>query len=329
MSEFKVEKTSSDGTVNFINNKTGKYRIVLVDYLTKITMYQIEGLYDKGYRGYITPGPAGGYSGKTIFKVYDENDNLDMEHVYEYNGKSRQIVVNGKPIYIKSSKYDTPWHIVEEVFWKLVYERDFVKVEVGDVVVDVGANIGIFSIFAQNMKPKHIYAIEPMKETVKYLKENLKDFSNVTIFEKAISVDGKDATFIDCGNTGVNISKDKLNTIENVDGLAALGWKDRFIERTVESININDFIKQNEIKVIDFLKVDCEGGELDLFTSIDKNYLTNNVRKIALEYHSSKIKNIILDIFKECGLVIEDTWGRRDDGNIYAYNPRLIVKDPK
>ena len=95
-------------------------------------------------------------------------------------------------------------------------------------------------------------------------------------------------------------------------------------EEIVETITINQLISDYDIARIDFLKVDCEGGELDLFRTIDKEYLQNNVGKIAMEYHSKEIYDEVLDILKSNNFIIEDTLGSNDIGLIYAYNINLI-----
>jgi hypothetical protein len=95
-------------------------------------------------------------------------------------------------------------------------------------------------------------------------------------------------------------------------------------EEIVETITINQLISDYDIERIDFLKVDCEGGELDLFRTIDKEYLQNNVGKIAMEYHSKEIHDEIMDILKSNNFIIEDTLGSNDIGLIYAYNINLI-----
>jgi hypothetical protein len=72
-------------------------------------------------------------------------------------------------------------------------------------------------------------------------------------------------------------------------------------------VNLNDFIRSNNIEKIDYLKVDIEGSEYDFFKTIDKNYLKNNVRKIALEFHNNTERRLseILDVLYECGYSVQ------------------------
>ena len=45
------------------------------------------------------------------------------------------------------------------------------------------------------------------------------------------------------------------------------------------------FINANEIRKIDFLKTDCEGGEYSIFTPKNCSWIVKNVKKISGEWH--------------------------------------------
>ena len=53
----------------------------------------------------------------------------------------------------------------------------------------------------------------------------------------------------------------------------------------VKTKSFMEFILTNQIHKIDFLKIDCEGGEYDIFTEENAYYIKNNVDKIVVEYH--------------------------------------------
>lgn len=145
---------------------------------------------------------------------------------------------------------------------KSIYQTDF-DIETDDTVVDIGAQVGAFSKIALSKNPKNIFAIEPMKIYLPTLTKNISN-SKVKIINSAIS-DGKIQTTI--GFDGI---------LENVN-----------------CITFEQFILENNIKVIDFLKVDCEGGEYDVFTEQSVDWIQKNVRKISGEWHlnSPVLKN--------------------------------------
>jgi hypothetical protein len=53
----------------------------------------------------------------------------------------------------------------------------------------------------------------------------------------------------------------------------------------MEGISFKSFIDQYDIKNIDFLKTDCEGGEYEIFTNDNIGYIKNNIKKIVGEWH--------------------------------------------
>ena len=136
------------------------------------------------------------------------------------------------------------------------YEK-FFKVNEGDVVVDVGAHVGAFSYYVADRKPSKIYAFEPSKIRFETLKKNLSNFDAVLV-NKAIA---------DFNGT----ITDGLEFDTMVEDLSAVTF-DRVIEKL-------------DLTRIDFLKLDCEGGEYDIFTDKNFNWIKANVKKIAGEWH--------------------------------------------
>jgi FkbM family methyltransferase len=49
----------------------------------------------------------------------------------------------------------------------------------------------------------------------------------------------------------------------------------------VEVLTFEQFIKENNLKYINFLKTDCEGGEYSIFTKENLEYITNYIKKIV------------------------------------------------
>ena len=142
--------------------------------------------------------------------------------------------------------------VIKEIFDNNDYEY-FFEVEENDIVVDIGATIGEFTYKILEKKPKHCYVIEPLPIFFDTLKNNLQ---------------GHQVSF-----TNAAITNDKYCKIE-WDGLNS----------EVNTLTFNDFIKQNRLNKIDFLKVDCEGGEYDIFTEENIEFL-KKVPKIVCEVH--------------------------------------------
>lgn len=145
--------------------------------------------------------------------------------------------------------------MIKEIFIDRCYEKYF-EVENGDIVVDIGASVGPFTYSILNKKPKHVFCLEPSESEFSVLVKNTLGYP-VTQINKGIS--------------------DK-NTI--VDSELIFGG-----EKNMESITFEKFIKLYNLKKIDFMKIDCEGGEYHVFTDENFDYIKQNVKKISGEWH--------------------------------------------
>jgi len=139
-----------------------------------------------------------------------------------------------------------------EIFKENCYEK-FFQVEENDIVVDLGASVGPFTYSIQHKNPKHCYVVEPLNNHITTLHKNLSQ-SPVTIIHSAIT--------------------DKKKIKISWDGY----------EEYPPTLSFEELRNQYNIDKIDFLKVDCEGGEYDVFSEDNIEFL-KSVPKIATEFH--------------------------------------------
>ncbi len=121
----------------------------------------------------------------------------------------------------------------------------------GDVVIDVGANIGYYTIMFSELvgKKGHVYAFEPTKHFRTVLKENLdlNNTENITILDYGLS--NKDMTAdIDIGPSSA--------TMHSPEGYDEVVSHEKITLKT-----FNDFVKVSNITQIDFIKIDVDGHE--------------------------------------------------------------------
>jgi FkbM family methyltransferase len=147
-----------------------------------------------------------------------------------------------------------------EIFLTNIYQKYF-DVKDGDIIVDIGANVGAFPYSIKDKNPSRVYCIEPSKNLIKTLKKNLSDMP-VTYINKAIS----DVTLD-------NKKKDESLRI--------------FVDESehYNAITFADFIREHDIEKIDFLKIDCEGSEVHIFNKENLSFIKNNVKHIVIEWH--------------------------------------------
>ena len=174
----------------------------------------------------------------------------------------------------------------ENYFLKLNTPDKRFEIKSNDTIVDIGAHVGYFTILAaKNANLGTVYSVEPHKESIELLKKNLElnNLKNVETINAAIAkTTGRISLYIDkndqIGNT--IIKKNNQNLSENVNALS-----------------LEDFMNNNQIEKIDFLKMDCEGAEFEIFYNLDKELL-KKIKKISAEIHEYN-ETVSLEELKE------------------------------
>jgi short-subunit dehydrogenase len=194
---------------------------------------------------------------------------------------------------------------------KTIYE-DLFDVEEGDVVVDIGAHIGAFSYAIRNKKPSKIVAVEPSSIRHATLKKNL---------------EGLPVTYI---KKGIDATNQKITNGLEFDGIV----------EDLEITTFQDLVKENNLTHIDFLKVDCEGGEYSILDEKNIDWVLANVKKISGEWHLGnkqrkeqfrKFRDTYLKKFKKYSVYaingVDIKWDLFNDHFIEFYNEVIIHID--
>lgn len=157
----------------------------------------------------------------------------------------------------------------------------------GDIVVDIGAGVGTEVIIFQKLVGNGcVYAIEAHPDTFSILKQlyDINKFTNVNIYNQAINNIKGEVKI----NNNVNHVGNSIFNASN-DGL------------TVKAVTFDEFIKDNKINKIDFLKMNIEGAE-----------------ELAIEGMENAIK-IIENIAISCHDFLYDNSGSRIKNKIVAF----------
>ncbi len=177
---------------------------------------------------------------------------------------------NGLVFNIRANTSDTLTII--ECFRKKVYDR-YLKIGLSDSIVDIGGNIGAFSIYAASIAEKGtVYAFEPVEENFNLLEKNIKEnnLHNIKVFKNGVAgKNGEGKLFLSNNKGGHSIYPPKNATGKSV---------------IVKFVSLQQIFKENKIKCCDFLKIDCEGAEYDILFNCQQHIL-KKVRKIAMEFH--------------------------------------------
>lgn len=155
-------------------------------------------------------------------------------------------------------------------------------VQQGHTVIEAGANHGTETVLlAQQVGISgHVYAFEPIPHLANWLELNLihNDFRNrVTVERMALGESSKSITFhlapIDFSNQGMSSKYQFSVASEQLD---------------VTQVTLDEWVNTNKIEQVDFLKMDIQGGEVDLLNGAVQTINLNHPT-IIMEASSSKL----------------------------------------
>jgi FkbM family methyltransferase len=210
---------------------------------------------------------------------------------------------------LKPGEKHNVYTVFNEITTHNVYNNDYVSVEENDLVIDIGFNYGLFSLTSLKYKPSKIIAFEPNPKLVKTFTE----FYNgdiITLHQKAVSNENGRIVFYENLDPGMSSIFQEINNITRGESYE------------VEIVNFNDFILHNNIDKIDYLKVDCEGAEYNIFESIPFDFLKDNVKKVAIEFHhqiKDKKVQTLINKLKNCNFTLKIVYEENSNiGLIYG-----------
>lgn len=149
------------------------------------------------------------------------------------------------------------------------------------VVLDLGAQTGSFSLLAKYFPRSHWYAFEPIQEAAFTLEKNLmlNSIHNVSVYQTAVS-----------DTVGKAILK-----MPNLDawGLATLGKNvlrfNPLSEREVDCTTLDQFVNENQVNKVHFMKIDTEGWELYILRGA-KDLILRDRPVILMEFNATNMR---------------------------------------
>ena len=171
---------------------------------------------------------------------------------------------------------DADESVVAEIFeWQDYRAAEAVLGASALPVLDVGAHIGVFTLYARALSPlARIHALEPEAENFALLRRNVaaNQLENVKLHQVALA-----------GTTGrgrLLLEADSINhrLARGADESGAAG------ERAVATFRLGDFLDSACIPAVGLLKMDIEGGEYAVLEGLEEPDFAR-LRHIFLEYH--------------------------------------------
>lgn len=181
------------------------------------------------------------------------------------------------------------YQIENEIFWSGLtkgWEKESIKLwinlcETSEVVVDIGANTGIYSLMAKCIRPDaRVYAFEPVSRVFKKLQENIAlNGYDIIPIEKAVSnADGVAIIYDPATEHTYSVTVNKnLNTTET-----------DVVETKIEMITMDSFIREQGLKKIDLIKIDVETHEPEVMEGFSE-YLSKFQPSILIEILNNEV----------------------------------------
>ncbi len=222
------------------------------------------------------------------------------------DGRLRYELPNGMQI-CHLNKNETDF-LYQEIFQEQTYLKRGITVQPGDCIFDVGANIGLFTLFmGQRYPDTTIYAFEPLPPIFDVLRTNAQLYDvNVKLFECGLSCEHASATFtyyphISIFSGYLADQQEERATVKSfllkqqdsgtVTALPNGTLMDELLSDRLESQQftcqlrpISDLMREQGLERIDLLKIDVEKSELDVLRGIAEADWPK-IKQIILEVH--------------------------------------------
>jgi FkbM family methyltransferase len=186
-----------------------------------------------------------------------------------------------------------------ETMWQIYFRRVY-DVHTSDrVIVDAGANIGLFACYAAGIAPEAvIYAVEPMPATherlVRTVRRNSLE-SRIRCYREALNSEIGDRLM-------AMTSASQMAHI--VDAMSNAG------SVSVKTTTLTSFVDRIPERHIDLLKMDIEGSEYEVLSSTPHSVLRRFCR-IVVEYH--QVRDDVVDKRVLAGHLISAGFDLRED----------------
>jgi FkbM family methyltransferase len=200
-------------------------------------------------------------------------------------------------------------NLIRELLTNIMFSRFLTGLKPGGIAIDCGANVGDITTRLSKTGVK-VFAFEPNPHAFEKLQDRVKDFENVTCFDKGVwDRNAKMQLYFhreaEKNEEFWSFASSIFRTKGNVDPNHSV---------MVELVDLTEFIENLE-KPVDLLKIDIEGAEYEVLEKFLSKDLQKKVKLTLVETHENKIAGLkektdrIRQMIREKGITnIKLTW---------------------
>lgn len=227
-----------------------------------------------------------------------------------FANRDRRVLPNGLEV-LELNRHETDY-VYHEIFEDRCYLRHGIRLEEGATVVDVGANIGLFSLFVlSHCEGARVFAYEPSPVVFELLRANgqVHGPGQIETFNLGVADRAKTATFTFYEKSSVfsgfypdqkeddhairAVVRNILNNEIRETGASVENYVQELSEQRLQSrtcscelVSVADIIRANRLERIHLLKIDAEKSELDILKGIrDEDWPI--IDQIVIEIHDT------------------------------------------
>ncbi len=240
---------------------------------------------------------------------------LKEDYVTQAYGAKKYCAPGGLEIYYIST--GEPEYFYKDIFVEDNYVSGFIKLQEGDVIFDVGANVGYFSLYVNSVLKKYqVFAFEPAPPVYDVLTLNiLKHGLSVIPVNAGLSNEQGTLSFTYYPNSSgystfsenveeekallkqtilnqLNSSADYKPLIDEADSIVDSRFEKRVFE--CETTTVSEIIRRHEVTSIGLMKIDAEKYEYNVLLGIETADFAR-IRQIVVEIHdqNSRVDDIV------------------------------------
>jgi FkbM family methyltransferase len=188
---------------------------------------------------------------------------------------------------------------------------DVSRLNSDSVIIDAGCNVGVFvETLRIHIDPKcemKVIGIEPSKKNCGFI--NNKNLQNFTLLNSALVGRGdvENVTMTEFIGELKADGTNRYHQWNNIYGHHKEKLNGRPVhinEYSVSAITIEDLIDQFDIKQIDYLKIDIEGAEYEVFENLSQE-AADKIMQISLEEHDLSKNQQVKDHLESLGFIVQ------------------------